>query len=752
MFVSTSEGTNPNGEKTTLGYIQLNNDGYLMIQNSSDGVFSIYAKCSSSGTIGIGNDKRTVSSSWNRFIFENVSKGCQVFFGKGTYFIYDAKFETGDKATDWTPAPEDVDADISSVEGKVTTLSTQYTSLSQTLTSLNATVNSHTTQISSKADNSTVTTINDKVTSLTADLSGFKTTVSDTYATKESVSTVSTVATQTADKFNWLVKSGTSSSDFTITDRLATLTANYINLNGLVTFSGLNQDVKDEIDNANLNASDALYSASQANSTANTANSTASSANSTAISAAGTASSASSSANAAYSLANSASSTATTANTKAQGIMDNIYTTNTTTINGGKITTGSITADKLKVDSLEAIVAKIGGFSIDSNSIKNGTYGTDGSVMMCTGSISAKSIGGSASISGWCFTAGDKFGVTKTGALYASNVKVSGDVVATSGTIGKLLINGDYLQSDSGTSGNIYRMFIQKPTESTTWCFSTQYGSTTKLVGNFYARADGFVYCTSLTSDGNINTNESITANGSITANSSISGKGTLEMATNANASNVILHDDYERRMYIRYTNGTLWFVPATNSGLEAGHSVTIDAATGNMTANANLECKGTMTVRGNGLELYYTTPYIDFHLNNSSSDYTARLLHQSSGVITCYNTISNASDRSLKKDIKDISLKYIDVLSQLRPREYRFKKGDEHLNLGFIAQEVEDVLKNCGISDKPLVSKGEDGIYSLDYNGIIPILTLGYQNLKKDVNRLEAMVTHLIGIAMSNH
>ncbi len=103
----------------------------------------------------------------------------------GTVYLKNLKLEEGNKETSWTPAPEDVDADISSVEGKVTTLNTQYTSLSQTLTSLNATVNSHTTQISSKADNSTVTTINNTVTSLTADLSGFKTTVSDTYTTKK---------------------------------------------------------------------------------------------------------------------------------------------------------------------------------------------------------------------------------------------------------------------------------------------------------------------------------------------------------------------------------------------------------------------------------------------------------------------------------------------------------------------------------------------------------------------------------------
>ena len=47
-----------------------------------------------------------------------------------------------------------------------------------------------------------------------------------------------TVVTQTVDKFNWMVASGTSSSDFTLTDRMAELTAQIINLNGNVKVSG----------------------------------------------------------------------------------------------------------------------------------------------------------------------------------------------------------------------------------------------------------------------------------------------------------------------------------------------------------------------------------------------------------------------------------------------------------------------------------------------------------------------------------
>jgi hypothetical protein len=76
----------------------------------------------------------------------------------------------------------------------------------------------------------------------------------------------------------------------------------------------------------------------------------------------------------------------------------------------------------------------IGGFTLSTNSIQNGTFGQDGSVMMCLGSNNSVSIGGSGNINGWTFTAGSKFGVTKNGAMYA-----------TSGKIGKYTITDSYL-------------------------------------------------------------------------------------------------------------------------------------------------------------------------------------------------------------------------------------------------------------------------------------------------------------------
>ena len=507
----------------------------------------------------------------------------------GTVYLKNLKLEKGNKATDWTPAPEDTDSSILGLEATTKTLSTQYTSLNQTLTSLTATVNSNTTAISKKADGSIVTDLQANMTSLTADLSGFKTTVSSTYSTKTELNKASGIVKATYNAGSNTsaychlaeikIKGTYANNPITIcihsrNNGESTVYIRFVNSGGTdpalhsIGKTGANSvyigktgtstwqlyigtsawDVIEVIDIYSTTHFAIIWK------TAGVATCPSGTVAAFQMAAMGEVDYTSGGTSGSNKIPTSGSlySTTTIANqtaTKFQWIVKSgtsatdftltdrvasllsakfdidALTTfknsasngTSTVINGGAIKANTITADKIKVDSLQAISAKIGGFTIDNNNIASGTWGTSGSVMMCTGTDGAKSIGGSSSISGWCFTAGNAFGVTKTGALYASNVKVSGDITATSGTIGKLVINGNYLQADSGTSGNVYRMYIQKPTSASTWCFSTQYGSTTK-VGTFYARADGLVYCTSLTSNGAVSAGGNITTNGSITA------------------------------------------------------------------------------------------------------------------------------------------------------------------------------------------------------------------------------------------
>ena len=117
-------------------------------------------------------------------------------------------------------------------------------------------------------------------------------------------------------------------------------------------------------------------------------------------------------------------------------------TTAAATLNGTglNIAAGSIKlGDYFEATSDGTITAKrgtIGGWSIGSNDLYTGTWGTNGSAMLCTGTSGSKSIGGSDSINNWVFTAGANFGVTKSGALYATSAKIDGDITARSLKIG----------------------------------------------------------------------------------------------------------------------------------------------------------------------------------------------------------------------------------------------------------------------------------------------------------------------------
>ena len=125
---------------------------------------------------------------------------------------------------------------------------------------------------------------------------------------------------------------------------------------------------------------------------------------------------------------------------------------------------------------------KIGGFSLSENTIQNGAWGQSDSVLICTGTNSYASIGGSNSINGWCFTASNTFGVTKTGALYASNATITGNVTATSGRIGNCSIENGTLNITNASSN--YAVF--EGNGKTNGYFHI---ATIKIIGNYIDRA-----------------------------------------------------------------------------------------------------------------------------------------------------------------------------------------------------------------------------------------------------------------------
>lgn len=98
----------------------------------------------------------------------------------------------------------------------------------------------------------TVSGFNTRITNTEGDISTLSQSVTSITSRMESAEGAISTVSQTANKINWIVASGTSSSNFTMTDRAVKLVADTIDLSGYVTFSALSTSGKTTIDGANI--------------------------------------------------------------------------------------------------------------------------------------------------------------------------------------------------------------------------------------------------------------------------------------------------------------------------------------------------------------------------------------------------------------------------------------------------------------------------------------------------------------------
>ncbi|WP_394899636.1 hypothetical protein [Clostridium tertium] len=188
------------------------------------GVYLYKDKGAGAGSKKIDLAKEIVKGKWTKVIVTGkatdidtksvafvvgCNKNCEVYISK-------PKLERGNKATDFTVAPEDVEEKIESnttaitvaqgqisglisentiIKGDITTISNKYTSLKATVDGINTTVASHTSSIGNLTTDLSgvsgkVATVENKQASLEQNLNGFKTAVASTYSTKTELSTV----------------------------------------------------------------------------------------------------------------------------------------------------------------------------------------------------------------------------------------------------------------------------------------------------------------------------------------------------------------------------------------------------------------------------------------------------------------------------------------------------------------------------------------------------------------------------------
>lgn len=212
----------------------------------------------------------------------------------------------------------------------------------------------------------------------------------------------------------------------------------------------------------------------------------------------------------------------------------------------------------------------IGDFNI-GHELSSGTWGdANGSVFISVGynpGANNKSIGGSANnITNWVFTAADKFGVTKTGEVYATSGKIAGWKIADT-----------YLASGSATAPGSNILYLSPSGTATSYNIANQSKTGWMITAGttFGVNKDGGVYTTS----GKIGPWElsaTYIRNGSITS------------ATNTSVAGVYLGSDG-----LNISNGTAATTSyITKTAVNIGNKLTWNSSNNTLSVSGNIDAK----------------------------------------------------------------------------------------------------------------------------------------------------------------
>jgi len=210
-------------------------------------------------------------------------------------------------------------------------------------------------------------------------------------------------------------------------------------------------------------------------------------------------------------------------------------------------------------------------------------------------------------------------------------------------------------------------------------------------------------------------------------------------------------------------------------------------------TSISKLKVTDNAQFRGNGLDLYYTTPYIDFHFDNNASDYTSRIVEEASGelsflvnpytggakftgAIMPYTDSGSScgkssmrwssaylssspivtSDKDKKTPVSNFTKQHEDFFMLLTGKVYKFVDGTSgRSHWGWYAQDIEQAMTDVGLTDLDFAgfckdtiineNTGEETIlYSLRYEEFISLTVHMAQNALNKIilleNRLEVL------------
>lgn len=402
------------------------------------------------------------------------------------------------------------------------------------------------------------------------------------------------------------------------------------------------------------------------------------------------------------------------------------------TITSAELAAGSVTADKISVSSLEAIVAKIGGFNINQTALYNGTDSMKSTIKGIYIGIDGIRQ----------YRSDSAYATLQDGKLTAVGADIKGNVYLDNGVY-------MYFPESFGSHGSITKAGYYKTITNDMYSGSLSVGF-----------KDGFNL--NLSADG-----ESFSLK---TRNDSIL-EGLID-------GHIIVNTDCETKRIL---------------------------AQDSISTTKNIKASGTVTAGSSliaqSMELSFSTPFIDFHYNKSSADYTSRLIDYGTGfsyftksgihqfcnidgsqyaiiksngtfgaasggtaivgsAIYCQTTWSggaftavygasftNPSSRLVKENIIDMSEEEAKKILLLNPVDFDYIKefGGEKKQRGLIAEDVLKIIPSCvtipeGYSESDFApEKGiMNKVLAIDYSKLIPYLIKIVQMQQEEIEALK--------------
>lgn len=118
--ISAYSLTNPFGETSECARFVIDDttDAFVMSNIAKVGeryTLSFWLRSEAAGTVSVGGANFASSTTWQKHktTFVATNANLSLIFGTvGTYYLYHAQLELGNMATDWSPAPEDIETEL----------------------------------------------------------------------------------------------------------------------------------------------------------------------------------------------------------------------------------------------------------------------------------------------------------------------------------------------------------------------------------------------------------------------------------------------------------------------------------------------------------------------------------------------------------------------------------------------------------------------------------------------------------------